>query len=61
MTPPPPQRLVVELEHDGRGIAGRVLGPSGSSLPFEGWVGLAAAIDRVALGVAPQKTGVPSS
>lgn len=61
MTPPSPQRLLVELDHDGEGIAGRVVGPTGSSLAFAGWVGLAAAIDRLALGVPPEKTGVPFS
>jgi hypothetical protein len=50
MTPPTPTRLVVELEHDGEGIAGRVTDGAGGSVPFSGWLGLAAAIERLAAG-----------
>ncbi len=48
MTPPPSAHLVVELEHDGDGIAGRVRDPSGAFIDFTGWLGLAAAIERLA-------------
>ncbi len=48
MTPPTPTRLVVELEHDGDGIAGRVRDPAGASIDFSGWLGLAAAIEDLA-------------
>ena len=48
MTPPTPMRLVVELDHDGEGIAGQVRDPTGSSVPFSGWLGLAAAIEQLA-------------
>ena len=48
MTPPSPTRLVVELDHDGDGIAGRVRGPGDASIDFSGWVGLAAAIEQLA-------------
>ena len=48
MTPPTPARLVVELEHDGDGIAGRVRDATGATLDFAGWMGLAAAIEQLA-------------
>jgi hypothetical protein len=50
MTPPSPTHLRVELEHDGEAIAGRVSDAHGASLEFSGWVGLAAAIERLAAG-----------
>ncbi len=48
MTPPTHTHLVVDLEHDGDGIAGRVRDPRGGFLDFSGWVGLAAAIEKLA-------------
>jgi hypothetical protein len=52
MTPRIPTPLVVELEHDGEGIAGRVRDASGASLDFTGWLGLAAAIEQLAAATA---------
>ena len=48
MTPLNPARLVVELEHDGDGIAGRVRDAAGAFVDFTGWLGLAAAIEQLA-------------
>ncbi len=48
MTPPTPRRLLVELDHDGHSIAGRVRDPEGGSIDFLGWLGLAAAIEELA-------------
>ena len=48
MTPPIPKRLLVELDHDGHTITGRVRDPDGGSVDFFGWLGLAAAIEELA-------------
>jgi hypothetical protein len=40
------KRISLEIE-DGRVPCGRVIDEAGSSVEFSGWVGLAAAIDRV--------------
>jgi hypothetical protein len=54
MTPPTPTSLVVELEHDGDGISGRVRDPAGAhTIDFNGWLGLAAAIEELAGARAP--------
>jgi hypothetical protein len=45
------KRISLEIE-DGRVPCGRVLDETGRSVEFSGWVGLAAAIDRVR-GVSP--------
>jgi hypothetical protein len=45
------KRIVLEIE-DGRVPCGRVLDEAGRGVEFSGWVGLAAAIDRVR-GVSP--------
>jgi hypothetical protein len=48
MTPPPPKRLLAELDHDGHTIAGQVRDPHGGTIDFFGWLGLAAAIEELA-------------
>lgn len=48
MTPLIPIHLVIDLDHDGQAIAGRVSEPAGGSIGFSGWLGLAAAIDELA-------------
>lgn len=54
MTPLTPKHLVVDLDYDNEGtIAGRVRDDAtGDHADFAGWLGLAAAIERLA---APRK------
>lgn len=40
--------LQLELSGNGESIHGRLCGPSGEAVPFTGWLGLAAAVERVA-------------
>ena len=48
MTEPMPIILQLELAGRGESIHGRLSDPSGEAIPFMGWLGLAAAIERVA-------------
>ena len=40
-----PTRITLEMAYDGEAPAGQVLGANGRPQPFNGWLGLAAAIE----------------
>lgn len=48
MTESTPIVLRLELAGHGDAIHGRLSHPAGEAIPFSGWLGLAAAIERVA-------------
>jgi hypothetical protein len=52
-------RLTVELELDGSSVRGLARDAHGQALPFDGWLGLVGAVERLR-GPAPE-TGLPTS